>query len=303
MKIHFCIAFIIHVVLTSQVCAQGEPTQAELDFSASWLTNTSSTSSGTDVLIGAMFAQQNQPNRTPDFLAFTLTSSEHTKLRYSLIAYFCFFSATDPLCENTAFDTQLIALDPNNLEPYLYSMLRLVDRQNAEAALLALTQGNSAPQMNNYYFDKLSLLRSRLAMAGYPERQINGASEGLAGASTMYALYSKVLAVCMERSAENAEWKAQCLNLGRRLENEGKTAMQNVFGFAIQRDSLGNSALDEEERVSVLARTDDFNAIRDKASQQLEWWNNTSLKTDELYRNMVELGEIQAVRQALDQDE
>lgn len=303
MRTRFFIALFIQAILVSQVRAQGEPTQAELDFSASWLTNTTSTSSGDDVLIAAMFAQQNQPNRTADFLSLTLASPEHAKLRYSLIAYFCLFGAADSLCDDSSYVTQIIALDPDNLEPHLYSMLKLVDLRNTEAALLALIQGNSAPKMNNYYFDKLSLLRSRLARSGYPEGRVNGASEGLAGAGTMYALYSKLLSVCTERSSESAEWKAQCLTLGRRLELEGKTAIQNVFGFAIQRDSLGNSNIDEQERAAVLSRRDDFNAIRDKASQQLEWWSDTSLKTDELYRNMAELGEIQAVFQALEHDE
>lgn len=299
MKAALLVGFFMQAVCGGWAFAQEEPDDAELAFATSWIANTSQASSDEDVLIAAMLAEQYQPSLVAKFLSMEMVAHEFNKLRYSLVAYHCLLAEIDQFCERSRFDTELIALDAVNMEPQLYSMLKAIDAGNDEAALIALTNGNSASVLNNYYFDKLSILRRTLFQSDYPEDGINAASELLAGAGAMYAVYSKVLVSCVERSKIDAEWKAQCLELGRRLENEGKTAMQNVFGYAIQRDSLGSSDADADERAAINARRDAFNAIRDEASEKLGWWSNPALKSDALYRSMAEIGEIRVVEKEI----
>jgi len=56
MRTSSVIGLVVQVALVSFVLAQEEPTEAELGFSASIISNTSDSSSGEDVLLGAMFA-------------------------------------------------------------------------------------------------------------------------------------------------------------------------------------------------------------------------------------------------------
>lgn len=299
MKTALLVGFFIQNVWVGCVFAQEVPGDAELAFATSWIANTSQASSDEEVLIAAMLAEQYQPSIVTKFLSMEIAAPDLNKLRYSLIAYHCLLREIDPFCEDSSYGADLVALDPGNMEPQLYSMLASLSTGENEAALIALTKGNSNFDLNNYYFDKLSILRNRLFRSAYPADRVNAASELLAGAGAMYAVYSKVLSSCAERSKIDAEWKVQCLELGRRLENEGKTAMQNVFGFAIQRDSLGSSDADADERSAINARRNAFNAIRDEASEKLDWWRNPALKSDALYRSMAEIGEIRVVEKEI----
>ena len=290
----------LHVLLASVAWSQQEPTLAEREFATSLIANTSQSNSAASILVATMFAQQYQPDSMPTLLAIELGTTEYNTLRYSLAAYYCLAGGTASVCNIASFGHELINLDQDNLEPYLYTMVKLAEAGNPEAALAALTRGNLAVDTNNYYFDKLQLLRASLAGAQYPQDKINGASESLAGAALMYGFYAKVLSLCAELSQENASWKSQCLALGSRFENEGRTAMQYIFGLALQRDCLGASALENAQRAAVLARRDSFNAIRDQAGEKLDWWLDVSLKSDALYQRMAEQGEIFVVQKALE---
>lgn len=287
------------MLVISQANAQGEPTQEEREFSSAWLAKTSKTDSDDDLLIAAMFARQFQPSEVSKFLSIERSNPSYNKLRLNLTAYYCLLNDDTSFCEGSLYDEQLISNDPDNVEPYIYSMLRLSKSNNDAAALLALNAANRTAQTNNYYFTKVKLARKKLATAGYPEVRRNAASEFLAGALPMYTIYGKMLSLCKEKSVESTDWKDQCLSLGRRLETKGKTAMQFVFGNALQLSCLGKTSSEEKERSIVAARKEAFNLLRDKAGKKLPWWSNWSLKSDGLYKDMIELGEIEAIKKAL----
>jgi hypothetical protein len=285
------------------VFAQPEPTAAEIEFQNAWISNISNTSAAEDILIAAMFAQQNQPTAAPELFSIELASPAHNRMRLSIAWYYCRDNKAVPFCSTASITEKLIGLDPNNLEPYLYSMVELLDAGKDDEALAALVKGNSATEANTYYLDKINVVRSRLMNTGYPKDRINWASESVTGALSTYRLYVKLLSICTERSRDNTSWKEQCLAVGKKLETVGNTVVQNVHGFAIQRDALGDSAEENRFKADIVERMAAFNQIRDDANARLDWVLDSALKPGLIYDEINAFGEIEAIKRALSRSE
>ncbi len=297
-KALFC-SLLMQAFLASAIHAQGEPSAAETEFGKSWISAISASSSAEDVLVATMLAQQHEPASVTRLLGMELDSAEHEAMRLSIAWYYCRNNPAAAFCTGQSFADELIALDPANLEPYLYSMLALLEAGRDDAALAALTAGNAATHANTWYLDKQNLVRERLKVAGYPEGRLSLASESLPGALDTYFLYAKLLSVCPGKSAVSIEWKEQCLTLGRKLTLLGNTVVQNIHGLAIQRDTFGGSVEDLASRAQIVEDMAAYNRIRDLANEKLDWVLDPSRKPDQVYADINEFGEIQALERAL----
>jgi hypothetical protein len=246
-----------------------------------------------------MFAEQNQPAIVPDLLSTEFASAEYNQMRLSIAYYYCRDNAEASFCLTNSIAEKLVSIDPNNVEPYLYLMVSLLDAGKDDEALAALIDGNQASGANAYYLDKVNIVRNRLLDTSYPKDRINLVGESVTGALSTYFFYVKLLAVCTEKSRGNIEWKEQCLELGKKLETTGNTIVQNVHGFAIQRDVLGDSAAENVIKADIVERMAAYNQVRDDGNARLDWWFDVALKPDLVYREINEFGEIEAVKRAL----
>jgi hypothetical protein len=276
--------------------AQEAATEAEVKFAHVWIAGVSPASTDEDVLAAVMLAQQHEPSSVEQLLATKRESPAYEKLRLSLAWYHCRNDMASAFCAGNGFADELIALDPENVEPYLYAMMTALDAGREDAALAALATASNALDADTYYLEKLTLLRNRLKDSSYPEGRINAAAEGLAGALDTYFLYARLLAICAEKSRESRQWNAQCFALGNKLVNSGNTVVQNIHGYGIVRDTL---PADSAARTEVLDRMARYNKVRDDANVRLEWILDVSRKPDLVYTEIKQFGEFQAVERAL----
>lgn len=293
------LATVLQGFLVGSGFAQTDPTAAEAEFGRNWISGISMSSPGEDILVAAMLAQQFQPSSAPELLEMELAEPELDKLRLSIAHYYCRNNTAANICIEHVFADELIASDPDNLEPYLYAMVSLLDAGNDAAALTVLARGNAATEANTYHFDRLNMVRARFRSADYPQDSINEAAEALAGALDTYLLYVKLLSICTEKSAASTEWKTQCLALGGKLVTLGNTVVQNIHGFAIQRDALGDTPADSASKAAIIEKMAAYNQIRDAAAARLGWVKNIALKPDLVYDEINEFGEIQAIERAI----
>jgi hypothetical protein len=125
---------------------------------------------------------------------------------------------------------------------------------------------------------------------------INWAAESFSRPIDTYLLYARLAATCARMSKASPAWSEQCFALGSKLETLGNTVVQNVHGFAMQRDALADG---DPARAAIVARMAAFNHIRDLGSEKLDWWADVSRKPDVVYAEIRSFGEIQAVERAL----
>lgn len=302
-SIYICI--FLQLLLANVAYSQFEPTIAELDFSEKWTKSIPEGSPEEDILLAAMFSLRDDRKEALDYLSVPMKSIQNKKIRLSFLAEYCLVQESEPsICIGNDFDRQLQAIDADNIQPYLYSMVKMVKLKNDQNALASLRRSNKTASTNDYLFDKVNFVRGKLAAIGYPKDRINYAAETLTDVLSLYAFYSKVHSICKERSVVDDDWKQNCLLLGRRLESyTNKNAYQYAFSFAIITDSLGKTPEEEKERDAVFMRKIAFGKLRDLASEKFEWWSNRALINDEYYEDISELGEVRAIRKAVEQSE
>ncbi|GAB1268085.1 hypothetical protein NBRC116493_13380 [Aurantivibrio infirmus] len=301
-KFSVYVVIFLQFLLASVVYSQFEPTSEELEFSEVWTKSISEGSPEEDVLLAAMLSLRDDRREALDYLSVPMKSIQNKKIRLSFLAVYCLVQESVlEICEDNDFDRQLQTIDADNIQPYLYSMVK---QRKDDDALASLRRANNTTSTNDYLFDKINFAREKLASIGYPKDRINYAAENLTGVLSLYGFYLKVHSVCKEKSVVNESWKQNCLLLGRRLESyTNKNAYQYSFSFAIITDSLGKAPEEEKEREAVLKRKIAFGKLRDLASEKFEWWSNRALTSDEYYKDINELGEVQAIRKAVEESE
>jgi hypothetical protein len=276
-------------------------TDAEHNFSLNWLKDVAASTREDDLLVGTMVAEYHNPSLIPQFFSRHFETLEKKRLKLSIAINHCQIDGTSDFCKTSSLETELIQLDPENLEPFLYAMAHEIDVGDEAGALDYLIQGLRTAQTNDYYLEKLTLVRNKLIDIGYPADEVNWAAETYAG-HNFYAFYQHVLAVCTEQSSTKSQWVQPCMKLGRRLEEAGRTAFANVFGFAIQRDVIQASATDLENLQAVLDREKTYRQALDRAAEKLVWWSDRSLQHDFFYEELLPYGEFSAIARALERE-
>jgi hypothetical protein len=278
-----------------------ELTDAEHLFSLNWLNDIAASTREDDLLVGTMLAEHHDASLLPQFFSQPLETADKQKLKLSVAINHCQVDDSSEFCLTTSLENELIQLDPDNLEPYLYAMAYEMKIGDEEGALDYLVQGLSTTQTNDYYLEKLTFVRNKLIDIGYPADEVNWAAETYAG-TNFYAFYQQVLTTCTEQSATDGRWVQPCINLGRRLEESGKTAFANVFGFAIQRDVIKTSTTNLEDLQAVLDRELTYRDTLDQAAEKLEWWSDRSVQHDFYYEELLPYGEFSAITRALERE-
>ena len=278
---------------TQSALSQFEPTDAETTFAVNWVAKTDSDSSDLNRLVATMFAQRHDLPELASLLSGSMGDSHYEILRYSTMSYDCLLKEATDTCVDTNFPDVLVQTDAENIMPYIYSIIENDNNNNKEAALQALVKANRSTITNDYYFDKVVLVRQVLKQSAYPPKQVNDAAEVLAGAKQLYEMYLRLRSICKTESAVSTDWKHHCLSLGRRLEIESKTAFQYVFGLSIQLNVLDDSSTGREEKLAVDERRKAFGALRDTLAKQVSWWSDRSMKPDQIYQSIQEIGEVQ----------
>jgi len=189
-------------------------------------------------------------------------------------------------------------MDSDNVIHHLYSMVDAINNANGDLALQELVNANQATKLEDYYFEKVNLVRKVLKGTAYPPNKINEAAEIMAGATRDYAVYAQVNSICERESKISDSWKTQCLTLGRKLESESRTAFHYAFGISIQLKCLGSSPAEQREKDAVARRRQAFGDLRDQLAKHYPWWSDRSLKTDQLYNDIMRFGEVQTYQKA-----
>ncbi|MEQ8953693.1 MAG: hypothetical protein RL120_06125 [Gammaproteobacteria bacterium] len=191
-----------------------------------------------------------------------------------------------------------IQADSNNLTPYLLLTKRTV-RSNEESALTYLLEGLQAGKVDSYYFPRFMALREVLREIGILPGRRNFIAELLLVPS-LQEIYGSLISICTARVAQSQEWAEACLRLADKLET-GETFYANVLGAAIRRDVVPLISSDEAEIAVALERRATYDQVRQQAQRTLDWWTNPEGRPESWYRDSLEIGELAALRKALEQ--
>ena len=279
--------------------SQTELRDEDIQFGENWLEQIQASGLNDDLLVGAIVAQSHDPSLAARFLSKAMESLEHDTLLLSAAIYHCFLGGTSEFCQDNALYEELIQLDSNNLEPYLYYTVRLIKTGDEESALQVLKQGMETTQHNGYFHDKVKALNEKLVSSGYPAEQVSYPSGVYANAATYYAIYANIHSACPRLSISSNEWKLSCLFLGARLGNSSKGLLPNVFGGAIQRDVLIAIDADPDLIQLIIERREWDNKIREIGAEKLDWWSSPLEYPESFIKEQMEIPEREAVLRAI----
>lgn len=262
----------LQLALVGNAYSQYELRDQDIEFGKNWLEQVQVNNADEDLFVAAIVAQAQDPSLSSQFFTKALDVLEHDNLLMSAAIYHCFADTTSGFCKNDAIFEEAIRLDPDNLEPYLYYAVRLIESGDDERALNVLNQGMETTAHNDYLWDKEKIIKQKLMAVGYPVEEVHYPAGVYTGVGAYYAFYSKILSACPKLSVSNNDWKQSCLFLGARMGNSSKGLMANVFGGAIQRDVLIAIDADPDVIQLIVERREWDNTLREVAAKKLDWW-------------------------------
>ncbi len=289
----------LQLALSGNTYAQEQLTPEDIEFSRNWLVQVQQRNSNDDLIAAALVAQAQDPSLAAQFLDKATSVLPPSSLLLSSAVYHCIAGGPSELCKDNSLYENLIKLEPDNLEPYLYFMRRLLDTGDEERALSVLQQGIEVSRHNDYYYDKVRLVRDKFVAAGYPADTAHGPAMLHADAVAYYAFYARMLADCPKLSVASVDWKQACLFLGARMGNSSKLFMANVFGNSILRDVLIAVNADQAVIDLIIERREWDDKVRIIAGERLDWWNDALDQPETFKDDLMAIPEREAILRAL----
>lgn len=294
--------FISQLAFINSSYSQYELREKDIQFGENWLEQVRVSVPNQDLLVATIVAQLHDSALASELFSKALESLEHDPVLLSLAILNCF--SEDPInaCQDNALFEELIRINPDNLEPYLYFMLRLAETGDTNRALQILNQGMEATQHNIYYEDTRDVVQSKLVALGYPQEEAIFPADVYANISPIYLMYVNVLSTCKAQSVLSNEWKLSCLFLGARLQHISYSLLSNVFGGAIQRDVLIAVEADEDVIQLVIEHNEWVTKIRDLLNEKAEWASRTATTLDQpnsFQKDRNETSEFNAILRAI----
>jgi len=287
------------LITTYSICinAQSELTDEENVTSLSWAEGITDNSSAT-LLTRAMIFQHYQPEQSLNLLYENELDQVSNRIRLSLLIDQCSKTEEFEYCNGKELEESLIIVDSENLSPYLFLFSHFVSEENFDGALESIQRGLSTNETNDYFVEKVMLLREELRNIGLVGNRANLAA-GLYSQNSLLSMYIRINPTCVEQSGNSEAWKQACLALGSRLE-EGTTFFSNVYGAAIRRDVVSSTSSDADEILAAKQHRDYFDDFRIEARQYLEWWDELAQRPDSYYEDTAIYGEFQAIQKAVE---
>jgi hypothetical protein len=270
----------------------------DVQFSENWLQQIRNGVADENLLTAAIVAKQHDSAFASELLGRALAVTEHGPLLLSTAVQNCFSETPVTACGDDSLFEEWIQIDGDNLEPYLYFVVRLADAGNFARALEALDAGLKATQHSIYFYDKSDFVAKQLVSVGFPKERAGWAAELYADSSANYSLYVKVLSTCVTQSIADANWKLACLFLGAKMQNTSEDLMSKVFGGAIQRDVLKAVGADEDVIQLVIEHNEWVSKARDMANAKAQWlprMYETGERPDSFIEDTREATEFEAI--------
>ncbi|MCG8414152.1 MAG: hypothetical protein MI746_08020 [Pseudomonadales bacterium] len=281
----------ISIILTQPAFAQPDLTEDENNRSKEWLENNRENSNA-PALLRALLSLHYEPSvPLAQYLSADLNADTDRYVLNAMI-YQCGLAEQLDYCQTSEIYEQLTAIDPHNITPYLQQFNHFVANRDFDNALVALQNGLATPNTNDYYFEKVMVLRQELPQLGFFDNRANYAAE-FYSLNGLTDLYTKIIPTCLEVAPASQEWESVCLRIGRRLE-QGTSFFANVYGAAIQRDVVAATSTDEEEIEAALKNRDFYSVFRVNAREALDWWTIPDARPNSFYENASRFGEFRA---------
>ena len=113
-------------------------------------------------------------------------------------------------------------------------------------------------------------------------------------------LYQHSINTCEKQGAKDLDWRNACLELGRLMEDTGKTFISVRVGLGIQRDMLGFTEEDKAALQAVERRRAFTHRWRVLAAEKFEDVRALVNAPDEYYEDLFQHDEIYARNQAFE---
>ena len=134
-------------------------------------------------------------------------------------------------CNLRALEEQLLALDSQNSEAWMFAAVSRYRRDEPEAALAALRQAGVSPETRTYRIETIELLERALRTnpdMPFPDRAM------LAWTTPPLTPYQPISTICREESARSSDWAHACLAYGQLLEAQSDGELGYRIGLSIQ---------------------------------------------------------------------
>ena len=221
------------------------------------------------LLAAAVMTLDTDPARGFDLLARARTASPGHPLVALNRLDACMAHPAQEACTGHDVEAEAIRTEGSNGALWARIAAKRQEDGDQRGAMQALQHAATAPRYDVYWIDHVKLFERALAAStglSYSRRTV--AAMGIRAA--MWRPEYELLSTCVSGIASSPEWRPACLAFGRRLEEDGGTLLDVIFGLSIQAavyEAAGDTrkhAIASRKRDALRAslRQDDFQAAQ-----------------------------------------
>ncbi len=194
-------------------------------------------------------------------------------------------------------EQRALRADPSNGALWAKIAAKRFERGNRAGALEAMQQAATASQFDSFWIDHILAFERALRVVPNPNRR-NGLIDAIGFVTVLPSSEVEIVRTCKQEAPRNPQWMDACLAYGKRLERDGRTLLNQMFGLAIQRNVMESAG----DPIALMRVQDVEIRYSEYLRQFADASMNAMLEFDEsLAWRYVELiqaaGEVEAMRQ------
>lgn len=288
--------FITPFCFVSELSAQPIFSQNDIHVVDKWLNQAIESSDERIIASGILISELHELElSSDDFLAKAQKIDiSNPSLILSLITN-CDEGLPQSACNIPALLEKLKQIDTNNSVPYLLSALYLDGVGDSSGALSELEASSNSTSFDDYFLYRAEFLSEILRGIRYSEDNIYEHAFYYSGADLIY-MYQGVLVLCEKHVETDESWKSACIDMGKIMEDYGRTFIAVRTGLGVQRSMYSFDTADQPLLEAVQRRrafTHRWRVLRGEKLDQL-----LSISGDQYYLDQFERDEIYAINQA-----
>lgn len=210
----------------------------------------------------------------------------------------CLFSKDFRNCDLKSDIQYLIHQRPGNALPYIYRALLNEKKNHLQDSLNDLQMAIGARDFDDFYWRRFELLSKKFKDHHFPENSLQPAAVNLSF-NLVSQTYIQLRTLCKKQSSLNLKWKNTCIEIGKVLVKKGNIFLANMVGYAIQREAFSHTPKDQKKLTIIKSDREKLNQWRIHAVKTLDFITGQKKGPSSYYRDLIELGELQAVKNAL----
>lgn len=198
-------------------------------------------------------------------------------------------------CETSRQIEKLKLLDNENSMPLVLSALHLESQGYSERALSELELASGGVVHEDYFLPRAEFLSETLRSLDYSEDKIYEHAFQYSGIDFL-GVYHSLTVTCEKYVRASKAWKNACIDIGKKMEDYGRTFISVRTGIAIQRSMYAFDSTDQHLLEAVQRRSAFTHRWRVLRAEHLD--ELLLISGDQYYIDHFEKDEVYAVNRA-----